>query len=224
MSTVVAFDIGLLRDDDLDRLGSAVSAERRARAARFRFVDDQKRCLAAGVLLRYALASQHGISIHDVDIATNEFGKPFLADRPGLHFNLSHAGAWVICATSASVIGVDIERSDARHLGIARRFAPDEYAYITDAPAREQPRRFVQIWTLKESYAKYVGRGLRIPMDSFSVSPEHPHPKILRGEQHSRPFLKHVAHGGDYSIAECCDDDSPITVNEVATDDLWAVC
>ena len=60
MSTVVAFDIREMGEVDLARFADAVPAERRERAARFRFADDRKRCLAAGVVLHYAVIRHSG--------------------------------------------------------------------------------------------------------------------------------------------------------------------
>ncbi|WP_440068647.1 4'-phosphopantetheinyl transferase family protein [Streptosporangium sp. OZ121] len=224
MSTVLVFDIDRLSDAGTDRFRQAVPAERRARADRFHFPEDRKRCLAAGVLLRYALLERHGLPVRDLVVARNEFGKPFLVNRPGLHFNLSHSGRWVACATSATEIGVDIEHTSAGAVDIAHRFTPDEHAYISAAPAGARARRLVQIWTLKESYVKYLGRGLNVPLNSFSVSARDRRPKVLRGRLDTRPFLKQVTHEGDYWIAECSENKSDISLAELSPEDLLAVC
>lgn len=224
MSTVVAFDIREMGEVDLARFADAVPAERRERAARFRFADDRKRCLAAGVVLHYAVIRHTGGTPRAVEVTTNEFGKPTLSQPAGVHVNVSHSGDWVVCVTSATEIGIDIERTDEASVGLAHRFAPDEYSYVQAAPPHERPRRFARIWTLKESYLKYLGRGLGVPMDSFSVATEDRHPRILRGTLDPRPFLKQVAHGDDYYIAECSADDSPITVEQATKHQLLAVC
>lgn len=224
MSAVVAFDIDRLPVVDMDRFRQAVPAERRARAAMFHFVEDQKRCLTAGVLLRYALVRKHGLPVRDLTMAINEFGKPFLLECAEVHFNLAHSGNWAVCATSTSEIGVDIEHAGAGAVDISHRFAPDEHSYVSAAPAGERPRRLVQIWTLKESYVKYLGRGLTVPLDSFSVSALDRRPRILRGQLDTRPYLKQVTHDSDYYIAECCGDDSRLIVEEPTLEELLAVC
>lgn len=224
MSALVALDIRGLRPGHLTRFRGAVSAERRARAARFYFLEDQQRCLAAGVLLRYALVEHNGLSARDLEFATNEFGKPFLPDRAGVHFNLSHSGSWVVCATSTSQIGVDVEHSSAGSVDLARRFAPAEHAYVKAASVEEQPRRFAQIWTLKESYLKYLGHGLSVAFDSFSVATPERRLSTVRGAPGRPPYLKQVNHDGEYYIAECCADDSEITVQELPVEALLPVC
>lgn len=218
----MAFDITTLHAADMGRFAAAVTPERRTRAARFRFIEDQQRCLAAGVLLRYALTRNAGVSWNDVEFGKNEFGKPFLVRPAGVHFNLAHAGNWVVCATSATEIGIDIERAAAGHLEIAHRLAPPEYSYVMAAPAIERPRRFAQVWTLKEGYLKYLGKGLNVAMDAFSVTPEHRHPLILRGDLDSSPLLKQVAHDANYYLAECSADDSEIRIEQPGLDALMA--
>ncbi|MGC9438081.1 4'-phosphopantetheinyl transferase superfamily protein [Streptomyces sp. WG5] len=169
MPTVLVLDIDRLSDADTERFRQAVPAERRARADRFHFPADRKRCLAAGVLLRYALLEHHGLRARDLVLDRNEFGKPILVNRPDLHFSLSHSGRWVACATGATEIGVDVEHTSAGTVDIAHRFAPDEHACICAAPAGERARRLVQIWTLKESYVKYPER---TRATSLSPSPQ----------------------------------------------------
>ncbi|MEU6183535.1 4'-phosphopantetheinyl transferase family protein [Streptomyces coeruleorubidus] len=224
MSTVLVLDVGRLSEADTDRLYRAVPAERRARADRLHFAADRRRCLAAGALLRYALLARHGLTPSDLGTARDAFGKPYLVRVPGLHFSLSHAGRWVACATSGTEIGVDIEHTAAGAVDISHRFAPDEHAYVVAAPAGRRARRLVRIWTLKESYVKYLGRGLGVPMDSFSVTAPDRRPRVLRGTLDTRPRLKQVAHGDDYWLAECCRDDSGISVVEPTREDLLAVC
>ncbi|WP_405610711.1 4'-phosphopantetheinyl transferase superfamily protein [Streptomyces sp. NBC_01511] len=224
MSTILLFDIDRLSDAGTDRFRQAVPAERRARADRFHFPADRKRCLAAGVLLRYALLERHGLSDRELTLARTEFGKPFLVNRPQPRFSLSHSGRWVACATSATEIGVDIEHTGAGAVDIAHRFAPEEYAYIAAAPTGERARRLIQIWTLKESYTKYLGRGLGVPLNSFSVSPPNRRPTVLRGRLDTRPLLKQVTHEGDYWIAECGEDESDISLAEPTPEDLFTVC
>jgi 4'-phosphopantetheinyl transferase len=85
-----------------------------------------------------------------------------------LQFNLSHSGDWALCAvTTAGEVGVDIERvrlrSQAYRLKVARRFfSAHEYHAINSA--------FFSGWTRKEAYIKCHGKGLAIPLDTFTVS------------------------------------------------------
>ncbi|MER6911903.1 4'-phosphopantetheinyl transferase superfamily protein [Streptomyces sp. NPDC000594] len=224
MSTVTAFDISRLPDTAPARFRRSVPPDRRERAALFPLVADRKRCLTAGVLLRHALILRHGLTADELTTAKNTQGKPFLVDRPDVHFNLSHAGNWVVCATGTSEIGVDIEHISAGATDISHRFAPDEYAFVSAAPPAERPRRLVRIWTLKESYVKYLGRGLTVPLNSFSVAPPDPRPRILRGSLDPRPFLRQTTHHDDYYIAVCTPDDTPLTVTEPSLDELLTVC
>ena len=48
-------------------------------------------------------------------------GKPRVDGCPGVHFNLSHSGDYVLCALSDAEVGVDIERRAAARLAVARR-------------------------------------------------------------------------------------------------------
>ena len=56
-----------------------------------------------------------------------------------------------------------------RWLDLAERFfAPHEAAALRRVDASDRPARFLEYWTLKESYIKARGLGLAIPLASFS--------------------------------------------------------
>src|SRR5262249_37063214 len=50
----------------------------------------------------------------------------------------------------------------------ARYFSASENRRLDACPPLEYAARFVEIWTLKESYIKALGTGLNHPLDSFS--------------------------------------------------------
>ncbi|MBQ6266383.1 MAG: 4'-phosphopantetheinyl transferase superfamily protein [Clostridia bacterium] len=122
--------------------------------------------IAAAALCRDVLAAESGMARSALSILRTPAGKPFCPDTP-LRFSLSHSGDLVAMAVSDREIGVDLERLRPVRLDAARRIAvPAELDYIGD-----DPRRFLQIWTLKEAYFKCIGTGLmgREQEISFSV-------------------------------------------------------
>ena len=148
--------------------------ERRRRAAACRRVEDARRCLAAGVLLRRA-AERMGYT-GEILTQTNEYGKPKLVLADDFSFSLAHAGDWVVIGYGNSPIGIDVEpiaqRRDISALA-ARFFTAEEIDYLSAGDAEEIPLRFARIWTGKESYVKYLGCGFaKMPPCSFSVDAE----------------------------------------------------
>ncbi len=154
-------------DDGLyDRLRAVATPDRRARADRLRRPHDAWHCLLAGALLHHALVTA-GIApalALDPPLAVGTYGKPYVIGCPDFHFNLSHGGDWAVLAWDTAPVGVDIESirgtRDVRALA-ARYFTADEQEYVamasTDAAMAE---RFYALWTAKEAYLKYTGKGL----------------------------------------------------------------
>ena len=100
-------------------------------------------------------------------------GKPWLPDRPGLHFSLSHSGELVLCSLSDAELGCDVETPRRVNAALVRRFFhPDEQRWLFSLPQGEQDAAFLRLWTLKESYVKAIGLGLSLPLDAFCVLPE----------------------------------------------------
>ncbi|MGQ0585167.1 MAG: 4'-phosphopantetheinyl transferase family protein [Reyranella sp.] len=151
-----------------------LSDDEKARGLRFVTAALRHRFVAGRARLRSLLGAHLGLDPHALVFAENAFGKPRLADRPSVHFSLSHSGDQAVLAVSEQrEIGIDIERvRPLDHLDLARRyFHPNEVAAIGGVKASdEQLLAFFRIWTLKEATAKAIGKGLSIPLDSFEVS------------------------------------------------------
>jgi 4'-phosphopantetheinyl transferase len=76
----------------------------------------------------------------------------------------------VVCAVSDGRVGIDIELvvRDAKPDIAKRFFSNDEYECVVSALDRADAA-FFEIWTMKESYAKWGGKGLGSNLSSFSV-------------------------------------------------------
>ena len=164
-----AADVSVLEDDDLfEAAYEKASGERKLKTERYRFRRDKNASLGAELLLRHALAR---LGIHEFAYSYGKTGKPFLAGRDEVFFSLSHSGDYVLCAVSDHELGADIECVKDADLRIAKRFfCPAEYERIA-AQETEEARRetFYRFWTLKESFLKATGLGLRLPLHQFEI-------------------------------------------------------
>lgn len=147
-----------------------LTPERKAKALRFRRSEDQSKGLATGVLELYALRREFGIPLSDLRIEKEEQGKPFLPGYADAHYNLSHAGTWIVCAAGNQPLGIDVEQSAKYSERVVRRFFhSEEVSDIFSYPLQEQPDIFAEYWTMKESFMKLCGTGFYMPLSSFST-------------------------------------------------------
>ncbi|MCL2839142.1 MAG: 4'-phosphopantetheinyl transferase superfamily protein [Defluviitaleaceae bacterium] len=146
---------------------SLVAKEKQVRIKKFHFFQDARNCLLGDVLSRLEISRAFGLYHHQLEFSTNQFGKPHLTSFPKCFYNISHTGNYIACALSNAPVGIDIEVMQPVDLKIAERFfSPDEISYIV---AGNKLTRFYEIWTKKESRIKLEGKGLHIPLASFSV-------------------------------------------------------
>ena len=149
----------------------------------------RRQSLFSELLLRFALKDNGLASDSPLEITVGEYGKPRLRGG-GLCFNLSHSGDALLCALSDREIGADVQRKTLVKLPLMRRFfAEDEQSYVLSAADADEA--FTEIWTKKESRCKLSGKGLSLPLRSFSVL-----------DVEISPLLWHRREG-EYHIAAC---------------------
>lgn len=161
---------------------------------------------AASLLLEYAVAKQYPAAAHPLAIDLAPGGKPYLVAAPDIHFSLSHSGGWAVCALSDRPVGVDIERRTPGRRDVAERFFhKEETQYLNSLPLCAREDAFYSLWTLKESFVKATGRGLRLPLRSFCVDIRRDPPTLSCSET-DRPyslFLLPFAADIAYRLAVC---------------------
>lgn len=158
---------------DAERFAQALtltSPQRREKVARLRAEGARRLSLGAALLLDRLLADASLAPAGD--FAFGAQGKPYLPDRPAVHFSLSHSGELVLCALADAEIGCDVETPRKVDLALASRFFhPEEAAWLSSLPGKEQEAAFLRLWTLKESYGKALGLGLNLPLNEFCILP-----------------------------------------------------
>lgn len=143
-----------------EELLNSLNEEELAKVNRLKKEDDRIRKVLSILLLKYVLTNN---SILNQALIYNDYGKPYLKDN-NLFFNISHSNEYVVCALSDQEVGVDIEKVRPKNdLVISKCFSPSEQEYIVD------DSDFTKVWTLKESYIKNIGTGLKTKLNSFST-------------------------------------------------------
>ena len=203
MTVINYINISKINSDNYQMFRNAVSKNRRMKADRYYFIEDSKRCICAELLLQYSLFQVFGRFVK-IDTVYNQFGKPFLNHVNGFSYNLSHSGKWVVIAFGRNEIGIDIEEIQRGKENIADRFfSEDEKKFIYAANKEEQAKRFTQIWTLKESYIKFLGTGLSTNLNSFSVNAIDGMVANQDGEIQKDIRLKSYRFNMDYYLSIC---------------------
>jgi len=205
---VEVYAIHLLPDEDFlqvsGQLLSYLPAEAQERFSRFSKGADIQRSLLGEMLARYLFADRLKINSHEIVFVVGLNGKPAFPNGGNLHFNISHSGQWAVCALANVPVGVDVERLRKVNPALAERFfAPDEVAALKALSPEMQTEKLIQLWTLKESFLKAIGRGLTRNLNSFSVRRQGSLYSITGDDSASDYHLKLFAIASDYMLAVC---------------------
>ena len=122
----------------------------------------RKASLCGEALAKQAIATAWGIAIEEIQIKKDPKGKPYEVNHPDIFFSISHSRDKAVCAVHTSAVGVDIEYIRPVNKRLFAKCCTDkEQRYVEKADTEEEmSRRFLTLWTLKESYLKYTGQGL----------------------------------------------------------------
>lgn len=151
------------------------SLKEKKRSKEFYFEKDQSQFILSRAFLRTVLSHYLPTKPNEWQFIRNSFGKPsiqFPIYKNVLQFNLSHTKEWIVCAVTWNYdIGVDVEcylRQVKNKELACRFFAQQEVDQLSQLSVEKQKFHFFDYWTLKEAYIKACGKGLYIPLNSFS--------------------------------------------------------
>jgi 4'-phosphopantetheinyl transferase len=158
------------------------------RAQRFVSFPDAHQYLVSHVFLRRILKLHTGVAEEALRIRAGEREKPVLDWSPGrLDFSLSHAREWIAVAVGRVVeVGIDVEsvRDVAVLLfdigsSLPMVLGADEARAVTNLPGAERAAGLARLWTLKEAFAKAVGRGLQLPLRDIQFDLDAERPRVI---------------------------------------------
>jgi len=165
-------------DETVRELTNWLSAEERARVARFGKPILARRYTIGRAALRFVLAARLDVAPHAVPIERDPRGRPRLPDAPSLDFNVTHTGdaaMFGLVEAGGVRIGVDLERAsrDVNATGLARRVCTSREREAL-ATLDEHARRlaFLRLWTCKEAMSKATGDALAAPFRHLDVARE----------------------------------------------------
>lgn len=221
MVKVYIADATVLKDEQLYRkLYTGLSVSRQTKADRFLFEKDKRLSVAAGALLQYALQLEN-VREPSIEIMPN--GKPYLVGEESLYFNLSHSEGMVMCAIAEKEVGCDVEKRTVLNRNLAEYVMTEYeldriYGLVGEA---EQQEMFFRFWTLKESYMKATGLGIKLEPKSFGMFFGEDKVKVMPPVDEREFYFKEYFVDDGYCYSCCsltekfCD-----TMTEVSLDSL----
>ena len=191
---IYILDCGFLSDSAVfDEQLKNATARRREKINRLKFDSDKRLELGADILFRRALCEYSKAAEK-----TNGYGKPYI-EGCRLDYSISHSGSFAMLAVSENKVGCDIQKIDGneRH-GVAKKFFTQSENRLIESGKLD----FFRLWTLKESYIKMLGTGLKTPLDSFEV-------ELNNGAAHiSGCAVKEYFSVPGYAVSVCSDENA----------------
>ncbi len=208
-------DISNLPDPMLNsELLHKLPLNRQQRIHKLKQEKSRKQSMGVGLLLQKVLALYH---MEDSQVFLGEHGKPMIE---GLEFNLSHSGSLVVCAVSNAPVGCDVEELRKAPKDVASRYYSDrEQTYLNQISEDDYDKAFFRLWTMKESYVKMTGEGLRVPFEAYEVVADDEcaswsqggYVRVLRNGEIQECHLRSVQLKG-YIVSVCAEDSAPVEV------------
>ncbi|MEG1427811.1 MAG: 4'-phosphopantetheinyl transferase superfamily protein [Oscillospiraceae bacterium] len=128
------------------------------------------------------ILQETGKNIDELTRLQGAYGKPYFKEL-SLHFNMSHTEGFVACVIGKGEVGVDCERIRTYHPRLASRVCTENERKRLQ---ENFPEEFFRLWTFKEAFVKFLGSGLRYPLQNVTLDEErsvfavYPKLKILQ--------------------------------------------
>lgn len=151
----------LLNDEELfNKLYNDLPNYRKEKVDSLKLICDKCLSIGAFYLLNKACKSLE-IDLNKEIIEDKNYSKPHFLNND-YKFNLSHSSSYVMCIISKNEVGCDIEEIRNIDLKIADKYySLSELDYLLSRDSDIRLNEFFRLWTLKESYIKCIGVGLK---------------------------------------------------------------
>lgn len=150
-------DMSACTETEVERMLQSVPEPRRSQALAFKFTFGRFACLKSYLMLADLLEQEFGLKEFRIEVG--EHGKPYLADHPEIHFNISHCQKAIAVVVSDQPVGIDVEAfRKASDSLIDKCMNASEKADIMSSDSPEQT--FIAYWTRKEAVFKLFGTGI----------------------------------------------------------------
>lgn len=160
-----------------------ITADELERIHRFVYQRDAKFALIGRLLIRFILSKAFQRSSSSFVIERTTARRPYVISNPSFDFNLSHHYQLVcIAGTFDGQIGCDTMEYRVNHPArdsiesttnlLRQSFTQNEYDFILKTSSDETVRvqHFYRLWSLKESYVKWLGQGVAYPLAQLNFS------------------------------------------------------
>lgn len=149
-----------LEDCMFDFFLDIVDDERKQQVLRIKDKKKRDMKLLSRIFSMVCIKKEFGIDFKNQKFLAEENGKPYLAEHPDVHFNVSHSGELIVCAIGRKKVGIDVEK--------VREFNENLIFKVCNREERERilnsvdtNAEFCKVWTKKEAYLKYLGEGIK---------------------------------------------------------------
>lgn len=159
MLKLYRFDVSAMSDETFFRMYQSLDKARKQKIDRLQNEPDKRLSAAAGMLARHAISHHFGIDPKEISFRLGKNKKPY-ADGLDIHFSLSHSGNLAVCAISDKPVGIDVEKNRDVNFGVAKKCFTEKEQYYICSDKRKMQKRFFEVWTKKEAYAKRNGMGV----------------------------------------------------------------
>jgi len=136
-----------------------LTSDRQEKIKILRNADDRKRCYLAGILLQNMCRE---LGIREPVFEIGDRGKPYIKGRSQTPYNVSHSGEYVVLAfmdEAEAEVGIDIQKKKPLHEKMVDKILSEkEMGHADD---------LIRVWSAKEAFIKWDGRGLSIPLSEL---------------------------------------------------------
>ncbi len=189
-----------------EKLLALLPGEEREAMKRFKRVNVLQRSLLGELMVRKILSGKLDAAVDSFRFVKSEKGKPYLKEAP-VHFNISHSGDYVVAAfCDVSETGIDVEKIKPVNFEIAERFYSEaEKKVLFSKKGIEKLEYFFDLWTMKESYLKLLGKGLTKPLGTFTITGSDGRFRLFSDADTNQDVsFKQYELDKNYKLSVCC--------------------